>query len=83
MRRYHLKRKYNVSPKWYEEQLKKQNHCCAICQTPGKLAIDHIHDGPVRALLCMSCNTGLGHFKENSGLLRKAAEYVDLHKKED
>lgn len=60
---------------------------CAICGNAeyGKhqngrvndLAIDHDHDtGQVRGLLCNSCNRGLAGFKDNIGLLSKAAEYL-------
>jgi hypothetical protein len=43
-----------------------------------KLAVDHCHDtGKVRRLLCHNCNRALGLFKDNSDILRKAADYVE------
>jgi hypothetical protein len=40
--------------------------------------VDHCHDtGAVRALLCIQCNAGLGHFDHNPARLRAAASYVE------
>jgi hypothetical protein len=66
----------------YEELLKKQNNCCAICgkteeENKQRLAIDHNHlTHQVRALLCRSCNTGLGAFKDSEQLMSNAIEYI-------
>jgi len=58
---------------------------CKICGTEigltsadGNVAhIDHNHDtGKVRGLLCMSCNQGLGLFKDNPVFLDRAIEYL-------
>lgn len=61
--------------------LQRQNGVCAICAktcTSGrKLAVDHCHTtGLVRGLLCMKCNIGLGHFRENPLFLASAITYV-------
>ena len=67
----------------YEAMLAKQNGVCAICGSPPKkksLAIDHCHaNKKIRALLCDSCNYGLGCLKDNPELLEKAAAYLRLH----
>ena len=64
--------------------LEEQGGRCAICKTDqpgtptGVWPVDHNHASKrVRALLCSSCNAGLGHFKDNPGLLRAAAIYVE------
>ncbi len=81
----YIKRKYGISPEQYAEMLGKQGGRCAICGglEPGgfggqSFAVDHDHVTlKVRGLLCFSCNTGLGHFKDNAELLRRALEYLD------
>jgi hypothetical protein len=83
-----LKHKYGVGLKWYEEQFKKQNYSCAICEsktnkTTGdrefwNFSVDHCHDsGKVRGILCNNCNRALGLFQDNPELLKKAANYVE------
>lgn len=64
----------------YEHQMGR----CAICGTvksgvgQNKLYVDHNHNtGVVRGLLCMSCNTALGHFRDNRELLVRAVDYLD------
>lgn len=42
-----------------------------------KLYIDHCHKtNQVRGLLCFSCNSALGHFKDNVESLKKAIKYL-------
>lgn len=88
-RKNYLKRKYNVTVEWFEEQLDRQNGKCMICGTTeggGKsstLHVDHNHEtGQIRGLLCQPCNTGLGLFKENTELLEKAIHYVNKFKQD-
>lgn len=65
-------RAYNISLEDYERMSLEQNHKCAICGNPEMnnknkvLCVDHDHTtGKIRSLLCGSCNTGLGSFKDN------------------
>ncbi len=85
-------RKNGISVEVYDGYSSLQNHKCAICERPNedsrarRLAIDHDHKccpgryscgQCVRGLLCDKCNVGLGWFRDNSGLLSKAAKYVE------
>jgi len=75
----------------YNEMLKKQNGKCAICEqeetrkcgvTKGilRLSIDHCHKtNKVRGLLCHDCNTGIGKFKDKTGMILRALLYVRAH----
>ena len=86
-RKHHLRRRYNITPQEYETKLVSQDYKCAICgkdasdnKRGGKLDplhIDHCHKTKqIRGLLCHQCNSGLGHFKDNTGFLLKAVEYL-------
>lgn len=36
--------------------------------------------GKVRGLLCITCNHGLGSFKDDIGLMETAMAYIEKHK---
>lgn len=74
---------YGITEEVLENIKQKQNNKCAIC---GKIineftkdfAIDHDHKtGKVRGLLCMNCNIGLGAFRDNKTIMRKAIDYLN------
>lgn len=44
--------------------------CCPGRRSCGKC---------VRALLCLNCNNGLGHFSDDPALLRRAADYLERY----
>jgi len=70
----------------YDAAMLSQKGLCAICQQPesklGKtLSADHDHTTlEPRQLLCGTCNSGLGMFKENLALLQAAQDYLQRHK---
>jgi hypothetical protein len=74
-------RLYGLEAGQYDELLAAQNGVCAICheiRANGRgLHIDHDHvTGAVRGLLCTTCNTGLGAFKDRVDLLEEAVRYL-------
>ncbi|MGW3241272.1 endonuclease VII domain-containing protein [Streptomyces sp. NPDC001070] len=77
-RHHHLKRRYGLGAGEVEVMIKEQFGICPICLTPGPQHVDHDHlTGMVRSVLCFNCNGGLGQFKDNPELLRRAADYVE------
>ena len=76
--------KYGLTLEEFEQRLVSQEGRCLICQEtlqPGRgTAVDHCHtDGRVRGLLCVSCNGGLGMFKDNKTNLARAIQYLETH----
>lgn len=73
---------YGITLEHYNHLLSKQNGRCALCRTDvpggrGHFHVDHNHEtGKVRGLLCHNCNIGLGNFRDNPELLRRAARYI-------
>ncbi len=89
------RRAYGLSFADFLEMVAAQDNKCGICgssawggtseaEANDGPHIDHDHDtGAVRGLLCRSCNIGLGNFRDNSGLLRSAADYLDKHRRRE
>lgn len=77
-----LKYLYGITSEQYNQMFLQQEGCCAICgkhQSEFKraLCVDHNHEtGEIRGLLCSKCNLGLGNFKDDSEILKKAIMYV-------
>jgi hypothetical protein len=72
---------YGLEREEYERMLADQNNKCAICGTHmEKPYIDHCHkSGDVRGLLCMKCNMGLGHFKDDVSIMKNAISYIEKY----
>jgi hypothetical protein len=81
MREWHLKHAFGMTVSDYDALLVEQGGGCAICgKPPGKTAlhVDHDHEtGETRGLLCVGCNNALGQFKDDLGLIARAAAYLE------
>lgn len=59
-----------------------QQGACAVCtgiqsSDSSRMSVDHVHETKqVRGLLCTNCNVGLGLFREDVDVLRKAILYL-------
>mgnify|MGYP001613697069 CR=1 FL=1 len=69
--------KHGITLDQYHAMNESQDFLCAICREEKQLAIDHDHKtGNVRGLLCLHCNSGLGHFSDNAQHCLTAAFYL-------
>lgn len=76
-----LKNDYGLTLDEYAELLVRQAGGCAICKetltSERQVHTDHCHHtGKVRGILCQKCNIGLGHFRDDTKLLRAAIAYL-------
>lgn len=80
-RHYHLKRRYGIGADEVLSMVEEQAGRCPICFMElivAKVHVDHDHaTGAVRGAVCFSCNGGLGQFKDNADVLRRAADYLE------
>jgi hypothetical protein len=75
--------KYGLSEQDYSTMMAAQGGHCAICGNGnGSLCVDHDHaSGTIRGLLCVTCNAGLGSFRDKPALLQNAIGYLKGEKK--
>lgn len=84
-----LKHMYNITESTWDDILVSQGGLCALCGTPEPgskgWALDHDHSccpgvrscgACLRGILCGSCNTGLGMFRDSGARLQQAIDYV-------
>lgn len=74
-----LMTKYGLTFAQFSALLDSQEGRCAICRIEfdGEPSVDHDHQtNMVRGLLCTTCNTGLGMFKDSPERLRGAIKYL-------
>jgi hypothetical protein len=81
-----LRYKYGISEGVYLDLLMAQNETCKICKIHASsldkpLYVDHCHTtGLIRGLLCHSCNSGLGYFKDDIFRMEEAIVYLKRSK---
>lgn len=69
-------RKYKAAYRQNKKLMLKPS--CEICGINTKLCWDHDHaTGKFRGTLCVSCNLGLGSFRDDPQFLRAAADYLE------
>jgi hypothetical protein len=73
--------RYGVTEEWCKMTLLAQGGACALCgvmPAPGDRALDldHKHGGGPRGFLHNKCNFGIGLFRDDVGIVRKAMEYL-------
>ncbi len=80
---YRLKHYYGITLEDKENLFNEQDGKCLLCEivfdaVMGKdVCVDHCHTtGRVRGLLCRQCNCGLGNFKDDVSVLKKAIAYL-------
>lgn len=88
---YWIQKKYNITPKQYEDMLMRQNYKCAVtgCGTSAfteTLAVDHDHSccpengrscgNCIRGLLCSRCNMTLGMVRDSQAILSGLVGYL-------
>ena len=79
-------RLYNLTKEVYADMWSKQNGKCKICNknliiNENKVAcIDHNHaTGKVTALLCSTCNSGIGMLKHNKDTIKAALNFIEAN----
>lgn len=77
-RKYHLKKRYGLTPGDFDALLAKQGFLCPICLKRPAVHVDHDHaTGIVRGILCEMCNGGLGQFRDNHETIENAIHYLE------
>lgn len=68
------------------QELRRETRTCSCCgaTSPGRgfstWHLDHDHvTGVFRGVLCARCNLGIGHFRDDPDLLRRAIAYLEQH----
>lgn len=86
--------KYSLTEALYQAMVDAQGGGCGICGETLKMDrfthVDHDHTCPcsgpgscggcVRSVLCHGCNIGIGNMRDDPALLRRAADYIELHR---
>jgi hypothetical protein len=77
-RNYLLKRRYGLTEDEVASLRDRQGSRCLICLRRRDLHVDHDHaSGDFRGLLCFRCNGGLGQFRDDTDVMRRAVDYLE------
>jgi len=77
-RSYHLTQRYRVRHEDVERMISAQHGLCVVCWDRPPEHVDHCHrTGDVRFALCLPCNTGIGQFRDDPGVVWRALSYVE------
>ncbi|WP_219463786.1 endonuclease VII domain-containing protein [Nonomuraea rhizosphaerae] len=77
-RAYHLAQRYRIRPDDVEGMIADQHGLCVICWGRPPEHVDHCHrTGDVRYALCLPCNSGIGQFRDDAGVVRRAWSYLE------
>ena len=75
---------YRIVREWLKKKPEIEPFECPICLkrtiagVTSKLVLDHNHiTGDVRAWICDSCNTGIGRFKDDVQVLKRAIAFLE------
>ena len=74
----HLRVRYGITGVEVDVMHEIQGFKCRICDRRfDRLCVDHDHvTGKIRALLCRSCNRGIGYLQDDVDLLSRAVSYL-------
>lgn len=82
---WHYLSNYGITKESFLSLAQEQDNKCKICSKKltfdkkchSSAVLDHCHStGNIRGVLCNSCNTALGKFKDNITILEKAITYL-------
>jgi hypothetical protein len=85
LKEYSLNKLYGLSLEEYQKLLSDTGGFCPICNVElrfdgnykNSAVIDHNHlTGKVRGVTCRGCNCGLGQFKDNPLIVKKALDWL-------
>lgn len=76
--------KRTVKNKWLKNKPMNEAFKCPICLKrtiagiTSKVVLEHNHrSGKVRGWVCDSCNTGIGRFKDDTKILKRAIKFIE------
>jgi hypothetical protein len=86
--------RFGLTPEAVTAMVEAQGGVCGLCRRDflhGQTFVDHDHSccpsnwkktcgRCIRAVLCRTCNQGLGFFQDNPEMLREAADYIERYR---